>query len=1023
MSAFARFLQIAIGLTALGIAGRGLALDPARSLSQLHHTAWTIADGAPPDVWSLAQSLDGYLLLGTGAGLFRFDGVRFEKVRIDHGGRLLSTNMTAILADRGGSIWIGDVSGNVSRLHAGQLKTFNLGMPNTTVYQLAEDAEGAVWAAMRSERHGGLMRYANGRWQLIGPDWGLPIGGATGVISARDGRLWVIANGALFVLGKGSRRFAGTGQRLRATSGVVEAPNGQIWISSDDNGEPHPVSAVMGGAASNGPRLKPPKAFETDTARMIIDRDGSLWGSYQVGGVYRITGAGQSSLEHGSRQLRAEKFANVDGLTSDIARPILEDREGNIWVGTNLGIDRFRAANVVAAPGITPTSRHGYLIASGDRSAVYVATGDKLYRSYPDRPAILLRRLPSPPDALFAAAKTPLWLGLDGLLERIDDKRPMTLALPKPATGRIIGLMSPDDGTLCASVERTGVFCRRANSWEQFPLYVDATESAPSQMEQDSKHRVWLNYGTKLAVVEAGHRRVFGPADGLTIGRVGIISTGPGEILVGGDFGLARYDGSRFATLSSERFPVLSRIAGIVQARAGDIWINSIRGVVRINRAELASAFAHPEGPLSYSLFDLKDGLPGVAQQDSGAHTAIEASDGRLWFVTSHGIAWIDPSHLTFNQVAPPVSIQSLTVNGKEFPLAAPIKLPEGTANLQIDYTALSLSIPERVRFRYRLEGVDSDWVDPGTRRQAFYTKLLPGTYQFQVIAANNDGVWNTSGAKLTLTIPPTFLQSYWFKALIALIIVAVIWIIYSIRLRQLAGDMRRLLEERIGERERIARELHDTLLQGFQGLVFRFQAIAQDAATNPVVRDRMERALDQADGVLVEGRNRVRDLRVDKGDPDLSQLFIDEAARLLPESGIAFRVFVEGKPRRLHPLVREEVARIGCEALANAVNHAQPDCVEISIGFHANDFRIHIRDNGVGIDPKILAGGGRSNHFGLIGMRERADKIRGDFTVSSQPHAGTAITLVIPGSIAYLQPIERARRRRIFRGLGEVIP
>jgi signal transduction histidine kinase/ligand-binding sensor domain-containing protein len=1016
---FIRRIRNAFVLAMLFIADRGFALDPARSLEQLHHTAWTIVDGAPPDVWSLAQSPDGYLWLGTGAGLFRFDGVRFEKVRFRDGEHLISANVTTILADHDGDIWIGDVSGNVSRLHAGLLTTYNLGLANTTVHQLARDAEGTVWAALNSEHHGGLLRFSGGRWQLVGREWGFPSGGATGVTSSRDGSLWVVTNGTLLVLHKGSRRFAPTGQRLRVTSGVVEAPDGQIWISSDQSGKPHLVSGAKVATALRAEGLQPPKAVETDTARMIIDREGSLWGSYQVGGIFRITGVGRSSRGPISGPSRSEKFSLANGLTSDIARPILEDREGNIWVGTNLGLDRFRATNIVAAPGVTPTSRHGYLVANGGKSTIFIATGDKLYRSYPDRPAILLKQLSSPPDALYTVPGSSTWLGEERRLERIDGNGPMSIALPTATKLNISGLMSHEDGSLCVSVERTGVFCRQTNGWTRFPLYLDGTESAPYQMESDSKRRLWLNYGVRLAVVDRGVRRVFGPADGLTIGRIGIISTGPGEILVGGDFGLARYDGARFVTLSSERYPVLSRIAGIVQATSGDVWINSIKGVIRISLSDLRSQFANPERRLRYALFDLKDGLPGVAQQDSGTHTAIEASDHRLWFVTSHGVAWLDPSHLVFNPVSPPVSIESVIANGREYPFAASLKLPAGLANLQIDYTALSLSIPERVRFRYRLDGVDTDWVDPGTRRQAFYTKLPPGTYQFHVIAANNDGVWNTTGATLALVIPPTFLQSYWFKAMLVMGAFVALWLAYSIRLRQLAAGMRRVLEERLGERERIARELHDTLLQGFQGLVFRFQAIAADANTNPAIRDQMESALDQADSVLAEGRNRVMDLRIDTGDPDLSQLFVDAAARLLPESGISFRVIVEGRPRRLHPVVREEVARIGDEALANAVNHAQPSAIEISIGFRNHDFHIHFRDNGAGIDPEILAGGGRANHFGMIGMRERADKIRGTFSVSSLPKLGTEITLVVPGSIAYLQTVS-SRRSYGFPGFDE---
>jgi signal transduction histidine kinase/ligand-binding sensor domain-containing protein len=998
-----------LALLVVVLCGRAEALDPGRHLTQLHHTRWTIEDGAPPDIWSLAQSPDGYLWLGTGAGLYRFDGVRFEKFVLPPGERLPSSNITALFADPSGDLWIGFVSGNIARLHRGRLTTFDPGMPNASVFQITADRTGTVWAALRSQQHGGVVRFAQGRWTVAGASFGLPTGNATSILAARDGAIWVNLAGALYVMRRGTQRFAATGDRLRLISCIVEDARGGIWVSSDEDGRPRLVS---GGTSpkSHAPTslLRPPLAPDAETGRMIIDRDGALWGTYQVGGVFRLAGAVDSP--RGGRL--AERFSLADGLSSDIARPLLEDREGNVWVGTNLGLDRFRATNAVAAPGIPTTSRQGYLVTAVPGGTVYVATGDTLYRIDPGEPARRVANMPSVPTFLYTGLQGTVWVGLEHGLGRLDHDRFTIVPLPAAATEMTVGWSQAPDGGICISVLRAGIFCGKGSNWHPGGLPLDAAHASPWQMLRDRAGRLWLNYDNELGMIDHGKLRRFSGRDGLTIGKIGIVADGDAGVLVGGDFGLARFDGHKFVTLDAERHPVLSRLSGIVTTKAGDTWLNGINGVIRISAADLMSAFARPGGTFNYALYDMKDGLPGVAQQDSDTPTAIEGTDGRLWFVTSHGVAWLDPRHLVRNLVPPPVSIRSLITEGAEYRYPGLVTLPAGSSNLEIDFTALSLSIPERVQFRYKLSGVNADWVDPGSRRQAFYTNLGPGSYRFQVIAANNDGVWNRSGATITITIPPTFLQSIWFKLLLLAIGIVIAWLLYSLRVRQITDRLRGRLEERLGERERIARELHDTLLQGFQGLVFRFQgAIGRLQPENPV-RDMMERALDQADELLIEGRNRVLDLRAGHADADLSEIVAHAAERIMAASAASFRIIVEGKPRRLHAIVQEEVSRIAEEALSNAARHAKAESVEISIGYRSADFALHVRDNGIGMNPKALAAAGPRGHFGIIGMRERAVKIGGVLAVSSSPAAGTEITLVVPATTAYARtPV----RRRLF--------
>jgi signal transduction histidine kinase len=401
-------------------------------------------------------------------------------------------------------------------------------------------------------------------------------------------------------------------------------------------------------------------------------------------------------------------------------------------------------------------------------------------------------------------------------------------------------------------------------------------------------------------------------------------------------------------------------------------------------------------------VFDRDDGMPGVAQQDSSSQTAMEASDGRLWFVTRLGVAWIDPKRLSFNSLPPPVIIKSLVSGDRIYEAATPIQLPKGTSNLQIEYTAPSLSVPSRVRFRYQLEGVDDGWVDAGTRREAFYTGLKPGSYRFRLIAANDDGVWNRQGATLEFKIPPTFFQSWPFYLLCAALAMALAWLGYSLRLRAVANRIRARMNERLDERERIARELHDTLLQSVQGLIMRFSNIAQDIATIPPAHREMLDALDSADAVAVEGRDRVHELRRWSGARSLSDLITRTAERLLLPDKIEMRIGVEGRQREIYPAIADELLRITDEALFNVSRHARARKVTITIIFGTKALTIRIIDDGIGIAPMIVAKGGVTGHFGLVGMRERAAKIGGQLAITPGPARGTQVEVTVGADIAY---------------------
>jgi signal transduction histidine kinase len=570
---------------------------------------------------------------------------------------------------------------------------------------------------------------------------------------------------------------------------------------------------------------------------------------------------------------------------------------------------------------------------------------------------------------------------------------------PLPFHANFLDCFEDGQHGLWFSLVANGFLRLDGQGWHHFPI--QRTGIDPTIILADRQGRL-LAWVLSRRLVRISYPRVeslweFKDMPG---GNIHALYQGGGDVLIGSASGLSRIHEGRIQVLRAA-YPWLKDVTGLVETQ-GETWVLASRGIARLSSRDLAKAFEDPGHVLHPQIFDSKDGLlpfaPFYAKNSAG-----RGGDGRVWFATREGIVWIDPAHLARNTLPPPVSIRTLTANGQRYRDPGDLELPQGVSGIEIDYNAPSLSIPERVRFRYKLDGVDPDWVDAGARRQAFYTNLGPGTYRFQVIAANNDGVWNREGATLTVTIPPTFFQSTWFKLLCALLVLGVLSLAYSLHLRRMAARLQAGLEVRLAERERIARELHDTLLQGFQGLVLRFQAIANRIPGDQPLRSLVDQTLDRADAVLIDGRNRVHELRTATVAGDLGQSLIAAASEFTADPPVRLELTVEGRQRALHPIAREEIQRIGEEAIRNAFQHAGASRVEVTIAYHRSELRLDVRDDGVGLPRDVAAAGKRAGHFGLTGMRERAARIGGALTIVSREGAGTEVLLSIPGRAAYV--------------------
>jgi signal transduction histidine kinase len=440
----------------------------------------------------------------------------------------------------------------------------------------------------------------------------------------------------------------------------------------------------------------------------------------------------------------------------------------------------------------------------------------------------------------------------------------------------------------------------------------------------------------------------------------------------------------------------------VVETREGDAWISGF-GIDRFQPAGLQGLRGHDE-PLDYAAFGRGDGLDATECSFGFPNSAL-TPDGKLWVATPQGLAMLDLPHLPWTNRKPAIYMEEVTVGRNVQPPGHELVLPPGTHHVELHFDAIEISSPEKIRMQYRLDSVDSEWLDAGHPAHAIYSNMPAGTHAFHVRASNRDGIWDRVGAVYSIVRQPYFYETALFQLAAATAGCLFLFGLYRLRLR---GATARL-GERMAERERIARELHDTLLQGFQGLVLHFQAVLDQIPNGEPAHQTMKTALSQADQVIIEGRRRVRDLRAEGTEAnEISQELAGYGEELAKDSVIAFKVTLVGSPELFHPVVREEIYRIAREALANAFRHSQASSIEVEVAYDRATFWLRVRDNGSGIDREILDNG-RNGHWGLSGMRERAQNIAAQLSIWSNPGAGTEIDLKVPAKIAYARGSKRS--------------
>jgi ligand-binding sensor domain-containing protein/signal transduction histidine kinase len=967
-------------------AGVQVSADARASTSPYVWRSWTRLDGLPgSQVWAITQDHTGYIWLGTNEGLVRFDGVRFVSGRQLGFDRLPNASVRALFVARDGGLWIGFGTGGISRLKDGRLQTFTAddGLPPGVVAGIVEDRRGSIWTASAD----GLYRFENGRWDRVSLATGATPRAVNAVHADLDGRLWVGTRAGVYRSASGAPT-----QFERVTTVFAQSlagdKSGNVWSVGD---------GALTLLSASPPRTIGEAAAYAPGRRIVADRQGRLWIATLGDGLLRVSPGSHTVVD----QLGRPGVPSYDDVLA-----VFEDREGNIWVGTPRGLDRGSQGLIRSLPGVDDgiTAPVQAVAAAADGS-VWVGTTNGLHRFAQGVRGTLIdsAKLPSRGVvALHGDAKGRMWVATARGIGRIDSARadsaprgahfvpliPVGTLLNRP-----VAMTTDRDGTLWLCDLERGLFTWDGTTLVAVPAAQYGNRAAFSILA-DSAGRIWAGHldGT-ISVHEAGRARLYGTADGV-LGSVvtGFYQDRAGSVWAGSRNGLMRFRDGHIDSVARNRGLPGHTVTGITGDSDGNLWIGVSAGVARLRPAAFDSVITGAAPSLAHTLYDGSDGLRGDPFPQT-APAAIRGGDGRLWFLTSDGVAVVSPESHQKSRIAPPVVIETVAADQRPIVPERDHLVPPRTANLRIDYAALSFVAPEKVRFTYLMEGFDADWVDAGARRQAFYTNLPPGDYRFRV-RASNDGVASEREAVWAFTLAPAFYQTRWFAAMMVALALTGAALAWRARVQQVRGRFSAILIERT----RVAREIHDTLLQSLLGVMFKLDEVSNVIdVSSASAKEQLVRLRHQVEFYVREARYSIRDLR----SPTLQSRGLATTMRAIGETltsdrGVAFDLRVAGTPRGNLQRVDEHLLRIGQEAMTNAVRHGDAAAVSVELTYHSDSVALCVRDDGKGFDAAHMSVAD-GVHWGLRTMRERAEQIGGALRIDSAKGQGTVVEVVVP--------------------------
>jgi signal transduction histidine kinase/ligand-binding sensor domain-containing protein len=979
------------------------ALDSKKPVSEYTHTVWTHKDGLPSAfIYSIAQTQDGYLWLGTADGLVRFDGARFVHWRSEMGHKVLLGAVHSVCVARDGGLWVGTASGMLGHIRGDDLTvSSDVGAQPET---MLEDRGGTLWVATDNR----LRRLDAVNLGQIGAEINLPGSFLSGLLQEGHGSIWFSTTNGVFHLDPSDPQ-----RRL------VQIAHGKFWLSADSSGNIWLTS--------------PDGSTQSVAKEQMVTRVGIETGNLAIHTVIRETNGNNwiGTLGQGLARVRAdsnnagkmEVFSQADGLSANSAWCLLEDREGNIWVGTQNGLNRFRdekIATLTRHEGLAADSIDA--LAARSDGSVWASTSHGIQRIDGEHRELYL------PGAsvlgLFVDRKDTLWAGTNRGVAQLQDGIWRYVHTPTGIQFTAATVIAEDDRHgiwICDA--GTGLYRwtnGRITDFSQEPQLKGKSILAASA---DDTGKVWFGLYEGGVVVFDGNRfRAYSERDGLAGGTKNAVYTDEkGALWIGAEHGLSRFDGQRFTSWNSANGLPGDRVQWVLTDRSNRLWLGYSTGVACLNRSELDRAAEDSSYRVAVQFFDDADGLKGNPDRQSQS-AAVRCRDGTIWLRTSEGVAIVDPQHITQNLIPPPVHIERLLADGAAVNSLQAIRLRPLTRDVEIDYTAMSFAEPRNVRFRYKLEGFDSDWRDAGARRQAFYTNLPPHAYRFRVLACNNDGVWNESGAILDLTLLPAFYQTRSFVLLCTMVLIIVSWSVYRWRVWQVTDRLRDRFEVRLKERTRLAQELHDNVIQDVMGISLQIEVTDELLPADFPAKQPVERALRLCRSALDEGRRALTELR---SGPLSSNDLVNSLSQLSDEfagdSEIQVDVVVEGRERPLNALPGNDVLQIGRQAVTNALHHAHAKTIHVLLSYGDRNMEVRVQDNGVGINPETL-NLGRPGHFGISGMKERAERLGGSISIRSYPGEGTEVNLTVPAHLLYQNDVPRSgwRLRDRLRNLTE---
>ena len=994
-------------LLPLFLTGTAAALDPHRLISQYAHTVWRVQDGFPHGPHMITQTSDGYIWIAGASGLLRFDGVTLTPV-LPHKSFPTESGINWILGSRDGSLWMATYHG-LYRLKDGE--AFSFPIKRGGVESILEDHDGAIW--ITRSRVGGvegaLCRIVGNDLKCYAKDEsdGNPAYFATSLAEDGSGDIWFGCQMLCRWNGSSISHYMQEQMDHPSGDGVVglaAGAAGSVWAAMDGVGPGLGVRYYSDGSFVS--YVVP--GFDGATIRavaLLLDRHQTLWVGTESQGLYHIHDG------------HADHYGAARGLTGERVNSIYEDREGNLWITTDKGVDLFREIPVVSfssTEGLSGGSEVSSVMARNDNS-LWVGLRGALAVFRPDSVSLTTMADGRPIQDVYALFEDHLgqvWLGINRTvmvhqlgrffeIKGQDGRRLDQIA-------KIFSFTEDIDGNIWAvgfdDPKHITHLLRIRDRRVQEDIQITSLVPHAHFLGADPAGGIWIgtadgklaHYLNGVATI-VSNGRSGAPAVmmfSFSVDSAGVVWGPTSE-------GLYRWDHGTLSVMDSHNSLPCSGVTAALIDDSGSLWLDAKCGYLRIPAADLAHWTARPEAQVTVTTLGALDGADPGWNGDRIQPSAARSPDGRLWFVGYSSLQMIDPGRSYKNPMPPPVHVEGLLADGKSYSPASPITLPPLTRDIHIDYTALSFVLPQRMGFRYILEGRDSGWQDPGLRRQAFYSDLRPGNYRFRVIASNNDGVWNETGATLDFKVAAAWYQTIWFRSLCAVVGVLLLWAIYQLRVRQIAGTMKARFHERLAERTRIARDLHDTFLQTIQGS----KLVADDALSATTDLPRMRQAMEKLSAWLgratEEGRAALNSLRTSTTEGnDLADAFRRalEECRIHSSMEVSFQV--AGQSQEIHPVVRDEVYRIGYEAIRNASVHSQATQLRVELSY-AQDLSLRISDNGAGIDPDIMRRG-KQGHFGLQSMRERAARIMGKFSIESSAASGSVINLTVPGGIIY---------------------